>query len=304
MRYFTPEGTDMRASVIAQGCMRIAGLSDRELDAMIDADLGAGINFFDHADIYAGGRCEERFGGYLKRHPGAREGMILQTKCGIIRGKRYDFSREHIEECVNGSLRRLGTDVIDVLLLHRPDALCDPEEVAAVFEDLHAAGKVRYFGVSNHNAYQIELLQKYLPHKLVFDQLQFGPAHTGMIEAGMNVNMTNASSVMHDGMLLDYCRLRGITVQPWSPFRGRFGSVLHGPFYVRLRRALKVLASGYGITVSAAVFAWILRHPATMQPVAGSADPAHIAQIAAAADVTMERSEWYDVYRAAGNGIP
>lgn len=304
MRYFTPTGTDMKASVVAQGCMRIAGLSDGEVDRMIGADLAAGINFFDHADIYAGGRCEEKFGGYLARHPGARDGMILQTKCGIIRGKRYDHSAEHIVSCVEGSLRRLKTDSVDVLLLHRPDALTEPEEVAKAFDMLHEAGKVRYFGVSNYNSFQIELLQKYTPHKLIFDQLRFGPAHTCMIDAGLNVNMKNSAAVVRDGMTLDYCRLHDVTIQPWSPFRARSGSFLRGPFHMRLRREIRKLAARYGASDSAVVLAWILRHPARMQPIVGSTSPERITGMAAAADITLTHEEWYDIYRAAGHRLP
>lgn len=304
MRYFNPNGTDLNASVIAQGCMRIGGLSDSAIDALMDADKEAGINFFDHADIYGGGRCEEKFGAYLARHPSARDDIILQTKCGIIIGKRYDFSRKHILSCVEGSLKRLRTDRIDVLLLHRPDALCRPEEVAETLDELHSSGKVRYFGVSNHNSMQMELLAKYMRAPIVFDQLRFGPAHTCMIDAGINVNMKNAPAVMRDGMTLDYCRLKGITIQPWSPFRARFGTFLRGPFHIRLRRAIRAIAAKYGISDSAAVLAWILRHPAQMQPVIGSTDPSRVRSVAAAAETEITHEEWYDIYRAAGHKIP
>ena len=303
MSYFTPEGTDMKASVFAQGCMRIAGMSDAEVDAMIDADLEAGVNFFDHADIYGGGKCEEKFGAYLRRHPSARDKMLLQTKCGIIIGKRYDFSEKHIVECVEGSLKRLGTDHIDVLLLHRPDALCEPEIVAETFEKLHTSGKVRYFGVSNHNSFQIGLLQKYTRHRLIFDQLRFGPVHTCMVDAGLHVNMKCADAVVRDGMTLDYCRMNNITIQPWSPFRAAVGTAFGFP-HLRLSRALKKLAKKYAATDTAALLAWILRHPANMQPIVGSTDPARIAGMAKAADVTITHEEWYDIYRAAGHKIP
>lgn len=304
MRYFTPIGTDLKAPRIAQGCMRIAGLSDAEVDRMIKTDLDCGIDFFDHADIYAKGRCEEKFGVFLKTNPSLREKMTIQTKCGIVIGKCYDFSREHLTACVEGSLRRLGVERIDVLLLHRPDALCEPETVAAVFDELHAAGKVRYFGVSNHNSFQIELLQKYCKQRLIFNQLQFSPVKTSMIDAGLHVNMEDRAGVQHDGMVLDYCRLKDITIQPWSPFRAAVGSYLGSPFHAKLNAALKKLAAQYGLTDSAAVLAWILRHPAVMQPIVGSTDPARIAAMAKAADVDITHDEWYDVYRAAGNSIP
>lgn len=303
MKYFTPSGTQLKASVMVQGCMRIAGLSDREMDALIGADIDAGINYFDHADIYAGGKCEERFGSYLRRHPSARDGMIIQTKCGIIRGKKYDFTPQHIMTCVEGSLSRLGVDTIDVLLLHRPDALCEPEAVAEVFNKLHESGKVRYFGVSNHNSFQIELLQRSVRQKLAFNQMQYGPAYLPMVSAGMHVNIRTDAAVMRDGMTLDYCRLNDITIQPWSPFKGKF-AILGKPFGLRLGGALKKLGDKYGITDSAAVLAWILRHPAHMQPVFGSTDPDRVKGMAKAADVTITHSEWYDIYRAGGNDIP
>lgn len=304
MKYFTPESTELCVSRIAQGCMRIAGLSDRELDAMIGADLDAGINFFDHADIYSKGRCEEKFGAYLRRNPSVRDKIVIQTKCGIVIGKRYDFTEKHLIECAEGSLKRLNVEHIDVLLLHRPDALCEPETVAKVFDKLHGEGKVRYFGVSNHNSFQLQLLQKYVGHKLVFNQLQFGPAHTGMIDSGLHVNMTDSASVMRDGMTLDYCRLKGITVQPWSPFRAKNGRFIGSIFHLRLNRALKKIADKYGITVSAATLAWILRHPARMQPIIGSTDGVRIIGMAKAAETEITHEEWYDVYRAAGNSIP
>ena len=194
-------GSGLSVSAVALGCMRIRELDVAKLERLVGAALDAGINFFDHADIYGGGRCEEKFGAYLARHPSARDDIILQTKCGIIIGKRYDFSRKHILSCVEGSLKRLRTDRIDVLLLHRPDALCRPEEVAETLDELHSSGKVRYFGVSNHNSMQMELLAKYMRAPIVFDQLRFGPAHTCMIDAGINVNMKNAPAVMRDGIL-------------------------------------------------------------------------------------------------------
>ncbi len=304
MEYFTPQGTDLKASRIAQGCMRIAGLSDSEADALIRTDLESGINFFDHADIYSHGACEEKFGGVLKRDPSLRDKMIIQTKCGIVIGTRYDFRPEYIRSCVEGSLKRLGVEHIDVLLLHRPDALCEPEEVARVFEELERSGKVGYFGVSNHNSFQIELLQKYCQQKLIFNQLQFSPVHTPMIDAGIHVNMKDKAGIVRDGMVLDYCRLNGITVQPWSPFRAGLTSYLGNPRFGKLNRAIKKLRVKYGITDSAVVLAWILRHPAAMQPIIGSTDCTRVSQMCKATEVTISHEEWYDVYRAAGNKIP
>lgn len=304
MEYFTPKGTDIKASRIAHGCMRIAGLSDSEADRLIKVSLDCGINYFDHADIYSGGRCEEKFGGVLKREPSLRDKMIIQTKCGIIIGKRYDFRPEHIRACVEGSLKRLGTERIDVLLLHRPDALCEPEEVAKVFDELESSGKVKYFGVSNHNPFQIELLQKYCSQKLLFNQLQFGPAHTPMIDAGIHVNMKDRAGIVRDGMVLDYCRLNDVVIQPWSPFRAGLRSYLGNPRYGRLNREIKKLCGKYNVSNSAIVLAWILRHPAKMQPIIGSTDSERIAGMCKATDIVLTHEEWYDVYRAAGNKIP
>jgi len=284
--------------------MRIAGLSDGELDRLVKTSLDCGINFFDHADIYSHGKCEEAFGKVLKREPSLRDNMIIQTKCGIVIGKRYDFRPEYLLSCVEGSLNRLGIEQIDVLLLHRPDALCEPQAVAEVFERLAESGKVRYFGVSNHNPYQIELLQKACKQRLIFNQLQFSPAHTSMIDSGIHVNMNDRAGVMRDGMVLDYCRLNDITVQPWSPFRAAAGSYLGSPFYRKLNAQIGKLCKKYDMTDSAAVLAWILRHPAGMQPIVGSTDSARIKGMVKATDVTITHEEWYDVYRAAGNRIP
>ncbi len=304
MKYFTPKGTDLKISRIAQGCMRIAGLSDNEIDCLIKSGIDGGINFFDHADIYAGGLCEEKFGNMLGREPSLRDKITIQTKCGIVIGKGYDFRPEYLLSCVEGSLKRLATEQIDVLLLHRPDALCEPERVAEVFDKLHSSGKVRYFGVSNHNSFQTELLQKYCNQRLIFNQLQFGPAHTSMIGCGMHVNMTDGPAVMRDGMVLDYCRLHDITIQPWSPFFASDSSFIGNPKYGRLNEEIAKLSKKYGVTNSAAVFAWILRHPADMQPIAGTTSAKRIAEIAKATQITLTHDEWYDIYRAAGNDIP
>ncbi|MBQ3093902.1 MAG: aldo/keto reductase, partial [Clostridia bacterium] len=200
-------GGGMSASSVSLGCMRMSGLSDREVDNMIDTALACGVNFFDHADIYGFGDAEERFGAYLRRHPSARDNMLIQTKCALHDGL-YDFSKEHILKAVDGSLSRLGVDYVDALLLHRPDTLMEPEEVAEAFELLEQAGKVRCFGVSNQNAMQMELLKTAVKQPLCINQLQFSVTEAGMVTSGMNVNMTNAESVMHDGSFLEYARIK------------------------------------------------------------------------------------------------
>lgn len=304
MEYFTPNGTNLKISRLAQGCMRIAALTDSQVDKLISSCIDSGINFFDHADIYSDGLCEEKFGNYLRNHPHLRDKITIQTKCGIVIGKKYDFTTKHLLECVEGSLKRLHAEQLDVLLLHRPDALCQPEEVASVFDKLQKDGKVRYFGVSNHNSYQIELLQKYCNQRLIFNQMQFGPAHTAMIDEGLNVNTCSSAATVRDGMVLDYCRLKDITIQPWSPFGTPSGTLIGNANYVPLNEQLEKLAAKYGLTPSAVVIAWILRHPSKMQPIVGTTSPERILSMAKATDVCLSHDEWYDVYRSAGNTLP
>ena len=303
MKFFELSG--MRASRVAQGCMRIAGLSDQALDTLIKQDLDLGINFFDHADIYGGGKCEERFGDFLKANPGLRDQMLIQTKCAIKPGA-YDFSKEHILSSVDGCLKRLQTDYVDFLLLHRPDTLCEPEEVAEAFEALHAQGKVKHFGVSNENPYQIQLLNKYLKEKICINQLQFGLGHTTMVDAGLNVNMNHDPATNRDGGVLDFCRLNDITIQPWSPFQYGFfeGTFIGNPKFQTLNEKLEEIAGKYGITPTGLAIAWILRHPACMQPIVGSVNPQRLQQICDASDVTITRQEWYDLYCSTGKKLP
>ena len=304
MKTFKLAGMD--ASRVAQGCMRISGLSEQELDRLIKTDLACGINFFDHADIYGGGACETRFGAFLKSNPSLRDEMLIQTKCAIRPGM-YDFSHDHIIEAVNGSLSRLGIDSVDFLLLHRPDTLMEPEEVAEAFSELRQAGKVAHFGVSNHNPMQIALLNQALgDDRIVIDQLQFSLTNTTMIDAGLNVNMENAGAVNRDGGVLEYCRLKGITIQPWSPFQYGF---FEGPFigsdkYPALNEKLDQIARAHGITPTGLAIAWILRHPACMQPIIGSTRPERMQEIAAASDITLSREEWYELYRSSGKTLP
>lgn len=296
---------DLQASEIALGCMRIHGMSDAEISGLIHTALDAGINFFDHADVYGGGRSESRFAEALGMNAGLRDRMILQTKVGIRDGQ-FDFSREHILEAVDGSLKRLQTDHLDVLLLHRPDALVEPEEVAEAFDLLEANGKVRYFGVSNQNPAQIELLKRYVEQPIIFNQLQLSITNTAMIDAGINVNMQNPPSVDHDGGILDYCRLHDITIQPWSPFLYGFfeGVFLDNPKFPELNAAIDALAAKYGVANTAIAIAWLLRHPAHMQPIIGTTNAGRVKDVSKASGITLTRLEWYEIYRAAGNKLP
>ena len=231
--------------------------------------------------------------------------MIIQTKCGIRSGF-FDFSYEHIVSSVEKSLKRLHTDYIDVLLLHRPDALMEPEEVARAFDYLKSQGMVRHFGVSNQNPYQMELLSRALSVPLVANQLQFGIMHSSMIQTGINVNMYNESANVRDGGVLDYCRLKGITIQPWSPLQyGYFeGTFLGSDKYPQLNEELKKMAEKYGVGTDTIAFAWLLRYPAKMQVITGTTTPARLQSAAKAADVNLSREDWYALYRAAGNVLP
>jgi predicted oxidoreductase len=285
--------------------MRISSLSDQEVDELLAAAWDSGIDFYDHADIYGGGRSEEVFAGALSRTSIRREEILIQSKCGIRKGM-FDFSRDHILAAVEGSLRRLQTDYLDVLLLHRPDTLVEPEEVADAFSQLHRAGKVRHFGVSNMNPGQIELLRRHVEQPLIANQLQLSLTNTGMIDAGFNVNMEIDPSIVRDGGILEYCRLHDITIQPWSPFQYGFfeGVFLGNDKFPELNRAIDAMAADKGVTNSAIAVAWLLRHPAKMQPILGTTQPQRVREIARAAQVEMTREEWYRLYLAAGNRLP
>ncbi len=297
--------TGLEVPVVAVGCMRMAGKTVEEARKLIQSALEEGANFFDHADIYGRGHSEEIFAEAVGMTPRVRDGLILQSKCAIHDGM-YDFSKEHILSSVEGSLRRLKTDYLDVLLLHRPDALMEPDEVAEAFVKLKEEGKVRHFGVSNHNPMQMQLLMKSLPMPLAADQLQFSITNSTMITAGVNVNMLNDAAVDRDGGVLDFCRLNDITIQPWSPFwHGlREGVYVDNPLFPELNEKLKEVAKKYAITPTGVVIAWMLRHPAHMQPVAGSMNPQRMKEILAGANVRITREEWYGIYKSAGFKLP
>ena len=289
---------------IAVGCMRIAAMSEKEVSAFVDTALSCGANFFDHADIYGSGKSEEVFGKAISTLP--REDVIIQTKCGIVSGRMFDFSYEHIVESVVGSLKRLGTDYVDILLLHRPDALVEPEEVARAFDFLKSRGMVRHFGVSNQNPYQMELLQRSLDIPLCANQVQFGIMHTPMIQSCINVNMYNDSAVNRDGGIIDYCRLNKITIQPWSPMQYGFfeGCFVDCEKFPELNLALENIGNKYGVSKTTVAIAWILRHPAKMQPITGTTNSERLRDSVKATEITLTREEWYEIYKAAGNVLP
>jgi predicted oxidoreductase len=305
MKYIKIANIEMNPSEISLGCMRISNMAKHDISNLIHTSLDEGINFFDHADVYGGGKSEEKFSEALDMNPRLREKMILQTKCGIGKGC-FDFSKDHILEAVDGSLRRLRTDYIDVLLLHRPDALVEPEEVAEAFTILETSGKVKHFGVSNQNPMQIELLTKFVKQRILFNQLQLSITNTGMIDAGINVNMEIDASINRDGSILDYCRLKDITIQPWSPFQYGFfeGVFLDNDKFPELNQKINAIAAAKGVTNTAIAIAWILRHPARMQPIIGTTNPGRVKDSCKASDVTLTRQEWYEIYLAAGNKLP
>lgn len=298
---FGSSGKEVSAVVL--GCMRLADA--KEPTAVIEEAYAQGINFFDHADIYGQGECETIFGRSLKEASFSREDIFIQSKCGIREGF-FDFSKEHILDSVDQILSRLGVEYLDALLLHRPDTLVEPEEVAAAFDHLEAQGKVRYFGVSNQKPMQIELLKKSLAQPIMANQLQFGIKHTGMIDQGIHVNMQDEASIDHDGSILDYSRLHEQTIQAWSPYQYGFfeGVFIGNEKFAELNTVLEKIAHEHGSTPTGLATAWILRHPAKMQVIAGTMNQARIKEIAKASEIVLSREEWYEIYRAAGNILP
>jgi predicted oxidoreductase len=295
----------LEVPVLAVGCMRINGLEKPEAERFVQTALDNGANFFDHADIYGGGTCEEIFADAIHMSSAIREKIILQSKCGIRKGM-FDFSKEHILGSVDGILKRLKTEYLDVLLLHRPDALVEPEEVAEAFDQLHSSGKVRNFGVSNQNPMQIQLLKKYVKQPIIANQLQLSITNATMISAGIHVNMLDESALNRDGSILDYCRLNDITIQPWSPFQYGFfeGVFLNSEKFPELNTKIDEVAAKYGVANTTIAIAWLLRHPAHMQPVTGTMNADRLLDCIKASEIYLTREEWYEIYRSAGNILP
>ncbi len=311
MKTFTLPGTDIVAPNVILGLMRIQEKSDDEVRALVGAARDAGITLVDHADVYGDGMhgCEQRFAEAMDLTPSQRDELIIQTKCGIVKdGPYFDFSYEHIVESVEGSLRALRTDHVDILLLHRPDALVEPDEVARAFDELAAAGKVRAFGVSNHTPAQIELLKRSVTQPLVANQVQLSITHAPLVAQGVAANMAALDqSINRDVGLLDYCRLNDITLQAWSPFQaGFFTGVFLGDreTYPELNDVLDRLAAKYDVTPTGIATAWITRHPAQMQVVLGTTTPSRVTEAAAGSDLPLTRAEWYELFRAAGHTVP
>lgn len=309
--------TSLKASAVALGIMRMASLNVDDAAKVLDTVADNGVNFIDSADIYGNGKSEEIFGQALKKASVKREDLIIQSKGGIVLdpkrshgdlvfGQRYDFDKQHLLDAVDGILQRMGIDYLDFFLLHRPDPLMEPDQVAAAFDELQAAGKVRHFGVSNCNPMQVDLIQSAVSQRLMVNQLQFGVMHTGAIDFGLHVNMSDAGSVNHDGEMIEYSRLHNMTIQAWSPYQyGMFeGPFIDNPKFPELNAKLQELADAKGVTKNAIATAWILRHPANMQVILGSMNQDHLKESIAGADVKLTKQEWYDTYFAAGNTLP
>jgi predicted oxidoreductase len=310
MKTFTMPGTDITAPNVVLGLMRIQEKTDEEVRALVGAAIDAGITFVDHADLYGSGRhgCERRFAEAMRLTPAERERLVIQTKTGIMHpGPYFDFSYEHIVESVDESLAALDTDYIDILLLHRPDALVEPEEVARAFDDLAAAGKVRAFGVSNHTARQMDLLRKYVNQPIVANQVQLSITHAPLIAQSVAANMQGLDqSVSRDDGIVDYCRLHDITVQAWSPFQAGFfdGPFLGSERFPELNAVIDRLAKQYDVPPIAIAVAWITRHPAQMQVVIGTTNIDRVIGSAQGSEVPLTRPEWYELFRAAGYTVP
>lgn len=306
-------GSSLEASRIVLGCMRIADMEDRALAKHINRAIELGINLFDHADIYGDGECERKFSKVLTSEV-SREDILLQSKCGIRHAgdsnrkedQYYDLSKDYILDSVDGILARLGTDYLDLLMLHRPDALMEPGEIAEAFDRLHDSGKVRHFGLSNFHTTQFDFVQKHTDHKLVTNQVQFGVGAPHMINSRMQANTPFEGAGDRDGGLLEHSRLNDVTLQAWSPFHyGYFeGIIMDDPKYRTLNDVLEDIGHSHGLTKNAVAVAWILRHPANMQTIIGTTNTSRLEDIAKAGDITLSREEWYRIYKAAGHMLP
>lgn len=308
MRYITLGQDDKELSEIVLGMMRIEDKSVKEVEELVETALSVGINAFDLADIYGRGRCEELLGLVLKNRPDLREKMWIQSKCGIrIEEFTYfDFSKDYIIKSVDGILQRLKIDHLDSLLLHRPDALMESDQVAEAFDLLYKQGKVRDFGVSNQNPMMMELLKKEVKQSLSINQLQLSAAFTPGFEAGFHVNMEDSQAAMRDGSIFEYCKLHDVVIQAWSVLQfGYFkGNFVGNEKFQALNQVLDRLAIKYGVTSSTIAISWILRYPAKIQAVVGTTNPKHLREVSQAVTFSLTRKEWYEIYLAAGNNLP
>lgn len=308
MRYIKFGERQKEVSEVVLGLMRISEMTVDQVEDLIESALEVGINAFDIADCYGHGKCEQILGEVLKRRPDLREKMWIQSKCGIRMEEftYFDFSKEHILEAVDSILERLNVDYIDSLLLHRPDALMEPAEIAEAFDLLKSQGKVIDFGVSNQNPMMMALIQKDVNQPLVANQLQLSAAFTPSFDAGFHVNMKQEAGIVRDSSIFEYCRLHDVVIQAWSVLQfDYFGGVFLGSEkYPELNHVLNRLAEKYHVSPSAVAIAWVLRYPAKMQAVIGTTKKARVAEAAKAAEIQLTRKEWYEIYLAAGNDLP
>lgn len=308
MRYITLGQDDKELSEIVLGMMRIEDKSVKEVEELVETALSVGINAFDLADIYGRGRCEELLGLVLKNRPDLREEMWIQSKCGIrIEEFTYfDFSKDYIIKSVDGILQRLKIDHLDSLLLHRPDALMESDQVAEAFDLLYKQGKVRDFGVSNQNPMMMDLLKKDVKQPLAVNQLQLSAAFTPGFESGFHVNMEDSQAAMRDASIFEYCKLHDVVIQAWSVLQfGYFkGNFVGNEKFLALNQVLDRLAIKYGVTPSTIAISWILRYPAKMQAVVGTTNPKHLIEASQATNFSLTKKEWYEIYLAAGNDLP
>lgn len=305
MKHYEPV-SGLSVPAAAMGCMRIANMEKAALEKLMMTAIEGGMTFFDHADIYGQGMSETRFGEALSMHPRLRGQIQIQSKCGIRPAGVYDSSYEHIINSVDQSLKRLQTEYLDALLIHRPDVLAEPEEIAKAFDKLASSGKVRYFGVSNHNPMQIRVLQQAVGQRLMFNQMQMSLMHTGMIDHGINVNTAFDNAVDRDGETLEYCKLHKIVLQAWSPFQYGFfeGVFLDNPKFPALNEKMDALAGQYGISKTALAVAWLVRIPAMVQVISGTTKAERLLEIITGVNTVLSRPDWYALYQAAGNALP
>lgn len=305
MKYYeTSEG--LKLPKIVMGCMRIAEMDYPVLEDLVMTAVDNGINHIDHADFYGNFQSEVRFGEVLAKNPSLREKIILQSKCGIRTTGYYDSSYDHIIHSVDNSLKKMNTDYLDCLLIHRPDVLADVDEMARAFEELRCSGKVRWFGVSNHNPIQMEVLQQAVKERLMFNQMQLSIMHTPMIDHGINVNTYFDGSVDRDNGTLEYCKLKDIVLQTWSPFQYGFieGVFLDNPQFPEVNKVLDEIANKYGVSKTTLAVAWLLRLPTKIQVISGTTRKSRLLEVAVGAEVQLERADWYAIYKAAGNRLP
>ena len=297
-------GGVMEASEMALGCMRDCRIPFEDAEQLVLTAVDEGINFFDHADVYGFGASEEYFGRILERNPGLRNKIMIQSKCALIRDTEktlyIDTTKEHIIESVENSMKRLKVDHLDSFLLHRADTLMEPEEVAEAFDLLHTSGKVRYFGVSNFKTMDLMYLQSCINQRLIINQMQLSVAHTTLIDPTDSVQLNEADNVDRNGGVLTYMRMNKMTAQAWSPFQVRFygGVFMKDDQYPILNSVVNRMAEEKKVSPSAIAIAWILRHPAKIQPLIGTTNKERLKDICTASNVTLSRAEWYELYRA------